>query len=111
MDAGQFAQLHVCRELRDRRVIRLRSLLALLLLVLLAACVGIVAGHLDSALAQQQEDPHEGQPKHCSNAKTAPKAHKCDCKKTADACDIEDVKCRVYCRKNKCYCFHPSCDS
>ena len=58
-----------------------------------------------------QEQPHESQPDHCSNAKTAPKAHKCDCKKAEDDCDREDKACKVYCRKHKCYCFHPGCDS
>lgn len=56
-----------------------------------------------------QADEHEGQPEHCTNAKNAPKAHKCECKKTEDACDIEDKACKVYCRKNKCYCAHPGC--
>lgn len=54
---------------------------------------------------------HEGQPDHCSNAKTAPAAHKCECKKTEDACDVEDKTCKVYCRKDHCHCFHPACDS
>lgn len=54
---------------------------------------------------------HDGQPSHCTNAKTAPAAHKCECKKTEDACDVEDKKCKVYCRKDHCHCFHPACDS
>ena len=29
----------------------------------------------------QEENPHEGQPSHCTNAKDAPKAHKCECMK------------------------------
>jgi len=56
------------------------------------------------------EDPHAGQPEHCTNAKEAPEAHKCACKKSEDMCDVEDKACRVYCRKDKCYCAH-SCDS
>ena len=68
------------------------------------------------AVVAQQEPPspgHEGQPSHCSNATTAPKAHKCECKKEASemGCKVEDVKCKVYCRKHKCYCWHPGCDS
>lgn len=70
------------------------------------------------AVVAQQEPPapgHEGQPDHCSNAKTAPKAHKCECKKTpgedGSGCDTEDKACKVYCRKNHCHCFHPACDS
>lgn len=67
-------------------------------------------------LYAQDDDPHKGQPEHCTNAKTAPAAHKCECKKSPEesggmGCDVEDVKCRVYCRKDKCYCYHPSCDS
>ena len=62
-------------------------------------------------LSPTTADEHEGQPSHCSNAKTAPAAHKCDCKKTEDACDVEDKKCKVYCRKDHCHCFHPACDS
>ena len=65
--------------------------------------------------AQEQEDPHANQPDHCSNAKEADKAHKCDCKKDpgvdGSGCEIEDVKCKKYCKKNKCYCFHHNCDS
>lgn len=61
--------------------------------------------------ALQADDPHEGQPDHCTNAKNAPAAHKCACAKTEDACDVEDKKCKVYCRKDHCHCFHPSCDS
>jgi len=64
-----------------------------------------------AAAATQQEDPHDGQPDHCTNAKNAPAAHKCECKKTEDACDVEDKKCKVYCRKDHCHCFHPACDS
>ena len=63
--------------------------------------------------AQQQEDPHEGQPDTCSNAKNAPKAHLCECKKDPGedgaGCEIEDIKCKVYCRKNKCFCAHQGC--
>lgn len=66
----------------------------------------------------QQEPPspgHEGQPSHCSNATTVPKAHKCECKKTpgedGSGCDTEDKACKVYCRKHHCHCFHPLCDS
>lgn len=58
-----------------------------------------------------QPDPHEGQPDMCSNAKNAIPAHKCECKKTADACDVEDKKCKKYCQKQHCHCFHPACDS
>jgi hypothetical protein len=77
------------------------------------AMVGMLSRHPVSrvAAAVQQEDPHASQPDHCTNAKNAPAAHKCDCKKTANACDLEDRKCRVYCRKNHCHCFHPECDS
>jgi len=63
------------------------------------------------SIANYLGDEHEGQPAHCSNAKTAPAAHKCTCKKTEDACDVEDKKCKVYCRKDHCHCFHPACDS
>jgi hypothetical protein len=53
---------------------------------------------------------HEKQLDHCSNAKTAPKAHKCECKRTAETgCDVEDKACKVWCRKNKCFCVHPGC--
>lgn len=83
---------------------------ALITAVILAAllCLGLVV--------MAQDDPHDGQPEHCTNAKTAPKAHKCDCKKAPEdaggmGCEIEDVKCRVYCRKDKCYCYHGGCDS
>lgn len=61
------------------------------------------------------DDPHANQPEHCTNAKDAPKAHKCDCKKDpgvdGSGCEIEDIKCKKYCKKNKCYCFHSNCDS
>ena len=76
------------------------------------ALLGAYGAQVDTpVVAAQQEDPHEWQPEHCSNAKTAPKAHKCECKKSAESCDVEDKACKVYCRKNKCYCFHPACDS
>jgi len=84
-----------------------------------AGLLGMGGAQLDSQAppllhavpAAQQEDPHAGQVDHCTNAKTAPAAHKCECKKTADACDTEDKQCKVYCRKNHCHCFHPACDS
>lgn len=79
-----------------------------------AGLLGLFGAQIDSppVLAiQQAPDPHDGQVEHCSNAKTAPKAHKCECKKSEEACDVEDKACKVYCRKNKCYCFHPACDS
>lgn len=73
-------------------------------------------------LAAQQEspqpapdDPHSGQVDHCTNAKNAPAAHKCECHKEpgvdGSGCDVEDKKCKVYCRRNHCHCFHPACDS
>lgn len=71
-------------------------------------------GFLFQQVLQQtpQQDPHEGQPSHCVNyPKEKNKAHYCECKKTADSCDQEDTKCKVYCRKNHCHCFHPTCDS
>ena len=84
-------------------------------IVLLAVLLGVTGqfnNHpLTTAAATQTEDPHDGQPDHCSNAKAAPVAHKCECKKTAGACDVEDKKCKVYCRKNRCHCFQPACDS
>ena len=102
-------------------VARIKSALEMLLVVAVLAAgtivgaglLGAYGAQIDSppVVAAQQEDPHEGQPEHCSNAKTAPKAHKCECKKSEEACDVEDKSCKVYCRKNKCYCFHPSCDS
>lgn len=69
--------------------------------------------------ASQQEppapDPHEGQVDHCTNARGAPKAHLCECKKEPNedgtGCDIEDKKCKVYCRKQHCHCYQPACDS
>ena len=84
-------------------------------IMLLAVLLGI-SGQFDThpvrtAAATQTEHPHEGEPDHCSNAKTAPAAHKCECKKKEGACDVEDKTCRVYCRKNHCHCFHPECDS
>ena len=77
------------------------------LVTLLILVVLLVTRHSSLVTASD----HDGQPSHCSNAKTAPAAHKCDCKKTEDACDVEDKKCKVYCRKNHCHCFHPACDS
>lgn len=64
----------------------------------------------------QSDDPHSGQPDHCTNAREAPKAHRCECKKAPEAegglgCETEDVHCKVYCHKNKCYCYQPKCDS
>jgi hypothetical protein len=63
-------------------------------------------------VAQQQQDPHEGQPERCTNARTEKgKPHFCECKKEPDSCDVEDKKCKVYCHKNHCHCFHVGCDS
>ena len=78
-----------------------------------AGLLGVGAAQLDSQTpaVAAQADEHEGQPDHCTNAKNAPAAHKCECKKTEDACDMEDKKCKVYCRKDHCHCFHPACDS
>jgi len=101
-------------------VSKIKSALEMCLLIAVLAAGTIVgAGLLGAYGAQidtptvvaQQGDEHEGQPEHCTNAKTAPKAHKCECKKSEEACDVEDKACKVYCRKNKCYCFHPACDS
>lgn len=82
----------------------------------------IVSGQADQLVqwyvVAQQEPPspgHEGQPDHCTNATTAPKAHKCECKKTpgedGSGCDTEDKACKVYCRKNHCHCVHIGCTS
>src|SRR5262245_3348732 len=95
---------------------KIRALLAWLFMFLFCfglAMVGMSSRHPGArvAAAVQQEDPHANQPDHCTNAKKAPAAHKCDCKKAENACDVEDRKCRVYCRKNHCHCFHPGCDS
>jgi hypothetical protein len=61
---------------------------------------------------QQDPDPHEGQPERCTNARTEKgKPHFCECKKNAEACDTEDKKCKVYCHKDHCHCFHAGCDS
>ena len=102
---------------------RIEALLGSLIIGLLL-CMGLVVwGH---AVAQQEppspappsqgDDPHAGQPDHCTNAKDAPQAHRCECSKAEEedggkGCDVEDVKCRVYCRKDHCHCFHPRCDS
>lgn len=86
----------------------------------LALVLGLILSCILFGISVAQQEPpqppppdsHEGQPSHCSNAKTAPKPHKCDCKKTPGmGCDVEDQKCRVYCRPHKCYCFHMGCDS
>lgn len=89
----------------------MKHLVAVALILLLAGFVGIVAAQIDGLQISQQQYPHEGQPSHCSNAKTAPKAHQCECKKSEDDCDTEDKNCKVYCRKNHCHCVHPACDS
>lgn len=82
-----------------------------------AGLLGLFGAQIDSPppVAVQQEDPHDGQPEHCSNAKTAPKAHKCECSKEPGAdgagCSVEDKKCKTYCRPKACWCFQPKCDS
>ena len=62
-----------------------------------------------------QSDDHDKQIEHCANTKDTPKAHKCECKKTAGSdgsgCDVEDKACKVYCRPKKCYCVHRGCTS
>jgi hypothetical protein len=63
------------------------------------------------AATQEGQDPHQGQPDHCTNDRNAPDAHKCDCHRSENACEMEDKKCKVYCHKDHCHCFHPGCDS
>ena len=92
------------------------AILVGLLLVLGLIVSGQAEQLVELYTVAQQEPPspgHEGQPDHCTNAKGAPKSHKCECKKEASemGCKVEDVKCKVYCRKHKCYCWHEGCDS
>ena len=107
-------------------VARIKSALEMLLIVAVLAAgtivgaglLGAYGAQIDSTptVAAQQEDPHEGQPEHCSNAKTAPKSHRCECKKTSEedggaGCNVEDKGCKTYCRKEKCFCVHRGCTS
>jgi hypothetical protein len=63
-------------------------------------------------VVQEEPDPHQGQPERCTNARTEKgQPHFCECKKDAEACDAEDKKCKVYCHKDHCHCFHAGCDS
>ena len=84
---------------------------ASLLMLWVMECMAYRPAPTTAVAAVQQDDPHNGQPDQCTNAKNAPADHKCNCKKVAGACDVEDRKCRVYCRKNHCHCFQPACDS
>ena len=87
---------------------RLEAFCCALLLALLALLVITVP-------AQEPSDPHANQPDHCANAKNVPAAHACECRKAPNSdgggCDVEDKKCRTYCRKDKCYCTHVGCTS
>ena len=83
-----------------------------------ALCVGFVSQTpsppptVSPSCLVAQQDPHEGQLEQCTNARTEKgKAHFCQCKKDAEACDREDKKCKVYCHKDHCHCFHAGCDS
>src|SRR5262245_55453681 len=103
---------------RTMKMIFERLLLVMVLLVGGFTCASLLRAQIDKrpAVAAQLGDDHEGQPDMCSNAKNAIAAHKCDCMKSPSeeggmGCDTEDKKCKVYCRKDHCHCFHPACDS
>lgn len=87
---------------------RLEAFCCAVLLALLALLVITVP-------AQEPTDPHANQPSHCINVKDAPAAHKCECSKTpgddGSGCEVEDKKCRLYCKKDHCLCVHKGCTS
>lgn len=63
-----------------------------------------------------QQDPHAGQPDTCDNHFTTAPAARCTCHRT-NTCPQpgepplgEDIKCKVYCRKDHCHCV-ASCDT
>lgn len=59
-----------------------------------------------SYMVQDHDDPHEGQPATCSNAKA--ETHKCECQRATkcakDQSKEEDSKCRTFCRPTACAC-------
>jgi hypothetical protein len=103
-----------------------------LLVFMLVACAALTAGHIhqsngvlaidilthpmvysannaDSLLSAQADDPHAGQPDHCSNAHS--NTHKCECQRATkckhEQAKEEDSKCQTYCRKEACKCLDP----
>jgi hypothetical protein len=60
-------------------------------------------------VAVQEDDPHAGQPDHCSNAHA--NNHKCECQRATkckhEQAKEEDSKCQTYCRKEACKCLDP----
>jgi len=87
--------------------------------IICAVVLGLLAVLVLVLPAAQQEPPqpmpHDEQVDHCSNAKGAKAPHRCECKKEpgddGEGCEREDVKCKVWCRPHKCFCWQPACDS
>ncbi len=86
-------------DLSWKDALRLTLLCALLAILIVVLAVYVFPQETNEGGKCNNLPPNKGKPGYC------------DCVRTPETRCMEDTKCRHWCHRDQCECFHPSCNS